>query len=63
MDLASSRPLDLSAEEEVADAVFQHAFIPRRLDEVAAYERDVEDRREGREREIFYQTILGEVRV
>jgi hypothetical protein len=32
--VARSRPAGASAEEEVADAVFRQAFIPKRLDEV-----------------------------
>eukprot|EP00775_Hariotina_reticulata_P007695 gene7695-7894_t len=39
-DSAASRPLERGAEAEVAEAVFQQAFIPRKLDEVAHYERD-----------------------
>ena len=34
-----SRP-PLTAEEEVADAVFAQAYIPRKLEEVMHYERD-----------------------
>ena len=40
MEAAASRPLERGAEAEVAEAVFHQAFIPRRLDEVAHYERD-----------------------
>lgn len=39
---ARSRPLLRNAEEEVEEAVFAQAFIPRRLEEVAHYERDRE---------------------
>lgn len=37
-----SRPLSRNAEEEVEDAVFAQSFIPRKLEEVAHYERDRE---------------------
>jgi hypothetical protein len=39
---ACSRPLARNAEEETEDAVFAGSFIPRRLEEVAHYERDRE---------------------
>ena len=63
MEVACSRPIgSLAEEEEVADRVFAQAFIPRRLEEVANYERDQERMKKagGANVEgIFYQTITG----
>ncbi len=44
--LCRSRPAERSAEEQLADAVFCQAYIPRKLDEVPDFERDV-DRVQG----------------
>ncbi len=40
--VAASRPLQPTAEEQLDDAVFQGAYIPRKLDEVVHYEREHE---------------------
>lgn len=59
---ASSRPIERTAEQEVAAAVFQQAFIPTRMDEVMHFERDHEDAQAGEDLEdrgVFYQTIMG----
>jgi hypothetical protein len=54
--LVCSRPLTRSAEAEVSDAVFQQAFIPRKLDEVTHFERDRERLAAGHSSEgIYYQ--------
>lgn len=55
-----SRPLERGAEAEVAEAVFQQAFIPRKLDEVAHYERDRDRLAAGDSSEgIYYQVVTG----
>ncbi|KAL4432421.1 hypothetical protein ABPG77_001720 [Micractinium sp. CCAP 211/92] len=60
MELASSRPATLSAEQEVADAVFAQAFIPKKLDDVINYERDHARLKEGNDTEgIYYQALAG----
>jgi transketolase len=52
--------LTRSAEAEVADAVFQQAFIPRKLDEVTHFERDRERLAAGHSSEgIYYQVRSG----
>lgn len=57
---ARSRPLDdITAEEQVAEAVFQRVFIPRTLDEVVKYEEDYERLQKGGGGDIAYQTITG----
>ncbi|GLC41017.1 hypothetical protein PLESTM_001146700 [Pleodorina starrii] len=60
-ELAASRPIDVAPEEEVAEAVFHQAFIPRRLEEVVNFERDHERlQRGGKDTEgIYYTTITG----
>ena len=51
----------MTAEEEVAEAVFQQVFIPKKLDEVAHYERDHARLQQGGEdtEGIYYQAIAG----
>ncbi|KAG2497105.1 hypothetical protein HYH03_004696 [Edaphochlamys debaryana] len=58
---ADSRPVGVDAEEEVAEAVFHQAFIPRCLDEVVNFERDAERlKKGGKETEgIYFATITG----
>ena len=66
---ACLRPLDdQTAEEEIAEAVFQKVFIPRTLDEVDRYEEDYERLREGGGggdaggqigEDVVYRTITG----
>lgn len=56
-----------TAEEEIAEAVFQKVFIPRTLDEVVKYEEDYERVKEaggvgsvrGAAEDIVYRTITG----
>ncbi len=51
---------EISAGEEIADAVFQNVFIPRTLDEVVKYEEDYEKTKSGGGGEdILYHTITG----
>ena len=53
-------PDEKTAEDEIAEAVFQKVFIPRKLDEVAKYEEDYERMKEGGVGEdVLYQTITG----
>ena len=56
---ASSRA-EISAGEEIAEAVFQKLFIPRTLDEVLRYEEDFERTKDGEGVEdLMYHTITG----
>lgn len=49
-----------TAEESAAERVFHQAFIPRRLDEVAYFERDAARIASGGNTEgIYYQTVTG----
>lgn len=57
---ACERPVsEVTAEEEIAEAVFQKVFIPRTLDEVVKYENDYERMKEGGGEDIVYRTIMG----
>ncbi|EFJ52760.1 RIO kinase [Volvox carteri f. nagariensis] len=60
-ELAASRPFNAAPEDEVEEAVFHQAFIPRRLEEVVNFERDHERlQRGGKDTEgIYYTTITG----
>ncbi|KAG2443598.1 hypothetical protein HXX76_001949 [Chlamydomonas incerta] len=60
-DIASSRPINVAAEEEVAEAVFHQAFIPRCLEEVVNFERDhARLQAGGKDTEgIYFQAITG----
>lgn len=61
MEIAASRPIG-SAEDEVAEAVFAQAFIPKRLDEVIHYERDHDKLQASKGQQvegIYYQNITG----
>eukprot|EP00887_Chlorella_sp_A99_P005225 scaffold1.g5225.t1 len=68
MEVAASRPISLTAEQEVEEAVFKqaslwqlHAFIPKKLEEVAHYERDHARLQAGGAgaEGIYYQAIAG----
>lgn len=60
--VAISRPAALTAEEQVDEAVFQQAFIPRKLEEVEHFERDSERLVRGESKDIYFQTITGMAR-
>ena len=50
---------DLSTAQQIDDEVFMRAFIPRTLEEVVDYERDVDALGDGDTSNIFYQDIMG----
>lgn len=57
---ATSRSyVQTSAEDEVSEAVFQSAFIPRTLDEVTSFERDFHQTQMGIKADILYPTVTG----
>ena len=48
MELTSNRsPEDVTAQEKIDAAVFKNSFIPRTLDEVVHFERDIMKAQEG----------------
>eukprot|EP00245_Coleochaete_scutata_P005255 TRINITY_DN1867_c0_g1_i1.p1 TRINITY_DN1867_c0_g1~~TRINITY_DN1867_c0_g1_i1.p1 ORF type:complete len:721 (-),score=201.39 TRINITY_DN1867_c0_g1_i1:39-2201(-) len=56
----ANRPSEREAEDEVAEAVFAQAFIPRTLNQVEDYEKDASRIAKGENTEgIYYQTITG----
>ncbi|KAL3678439.1 hypothetical protein R1sor_021395 [Riccia sorocarpa] len=56
----NARGTTLTADEQVAEAVFIQAFIPKTLDQVKNYERDYERLATGKDTEgIYYQSITG----
>uniref|UniRef100_A0A1B0CJV8 Serine/threonine-protein kinase RIO1 n=1 Tax=Lutzomyia longipalpis TaxID=7200 RepID=A0A1B0CJV8_LUTLO len=50
---------DLPDEEKVQEEVFQNVFIPKRLDEVVHYERDIRRAKAGEGDQLLYKTITG----
>ncbi|XP_059622467.1 serine/threonine-protein kinase RIO1 [Phlebotomus argentipes] len=50
---------DLPDEEKVQEEVFQSVFIPKRLDEVVHFERDIRQARAGAGDQLIYKTITG----
>uniref|UniRef100_A0A1B0DPR2 Serine/threonine-protein kinase RIO1 n=1 Tax=Phlebotomus papatasi TaxID=29031 RepID=A0A1B0DPR2_PHLPP len=50
---------DLPDEEKVQEEVFQNIFIPKRLDEVVHYERDIKKAKAGEGDQLIYKTITG----
>ncbi|KAK2167671.1 hypothetical protein LSH36_25g02000 [Paralvinella palmiformis] len=61
MEIASQRTTEqLSKQQEVEDEVFKHVFIPRTLDDVPHFERDVQRVAKGIDTNlILYQKITG----
>lgn len=59
VQVAITRPQALTAEEQVDEAVFQQAFIPRKLNEVEHFERDSERLIRGENKDIYFQTLTG----
>jgi RIO kinase 1 len=51
--LVAARPAEDNAEESVAEAVFQQAFIPRTLHQVFDVERDVDKVQSGKTEEVM----------
>lgn len=45
--------------KEDESEVFKHVFLPRKLEEVVEYERDIENVQQGKSQGIYYQTIMG----
>ncbi|XP_013105243.1 serine/threonine-protein kinase RIO1 [Stomoxys calcitrans] len=49
----------ITAQEEIDEAVWQQTFIPKRLDEVRYFERDVEKAKKGEKQNLIYGKITG----
>nr|XP_022314156.1 serine/threonine-protein kinase RIO1-like [Crassostrea virginica] len=60
MTLASQRTTeDITEQQKVDEEVFKHSFIPRNLDEVIDFERDVILAKEGQTEGMLYHTLTG----
>lgn len=60
MTLASERSTDdITEQQKVDEEVFKHSFIPRNLDEVIDFERDVIMAKEGQTEGMLYHTLTG----
>jgi RIO kinase 1 len=59
VQLAGARPVELTAEAEVNEAVFRQAYIPRKLEEVVHFERDARLLQSGAREGMYFQTITG----
>ncbi|XP_017021289.1 serine/threonine-protein kinase RIO1 [Drosophila kikkawai] len=49
----------ISAQEKIDEAVWQNTYIPKRLDEVRHFERDVAQAKEGVQQNLIYGKITG----
>ncbi|RKP06350.1 RIO1 family-domain-containing protein, partial [Thamnocephalis sphaerospora] len=58
-EVISARPATDNAEELIAEAVFQQAYIPRTLDEVFDVERDAAKVQRGEANELIYHKLTG----
>ncbi|CAH1240167.1 RIOK1 [Branchiostoma lanceolatum] len=60
MEVASSRTIqEIKQQDKVDEAVFKKVFIPRTLEEVPDFERDINSKQQGNELEIHYQAVTG----
>nr|XP_022318912.1 serine/threonine-protein kinase RIO1-like [Crassostrea virginica] len=60
MTMASQRTTeDITEQQKVDEEVFKHSFIPRNLDEVIDFERDVILAKEGQTEGMLYHTLTG----
>ncbi|XP_067647346.1 serine/threonine-protein kinase RIO1 [Eurosta solidaginis] len=49
----------ITAQEKIDEAVWQNTYIPKRLDEVRHFERDVDKAKKGAKQELIYGKITG----
>ena len=57
-EMASERE-PLTAEELISEEVFKRIYIPRKLDEVAAAQRDIDDLKSGVKSDVSYRSVTG----
>lgn len=50
---------DITAQEKIDEAVWQNTYIPKRLDEVPHFERDVTKAKQGVQQNLIYAKITG----
>ncbi|XP_032520741.2 serine/threonine-protein kinase RIO1 [Danaus plexippus] len=57
---AASRNFEeLTAQEQIEEEAFKNVYIPKRLDEVINYERDINKAKKGETEDLIYQKIAG----
>ncbi|KAK3089613.1 hypothetical protein FSP39_005032 [Pinctada imbricata] len=60
MTMTSHRTIDdITEQQKVDEEVFKHSFIPRTLDDVTHFERDVKLAKQGDSEQVLYQTVTG----
>ncbi|GAB1601211.1 serine/threonine-protein kinase RIO1-like [Argonauta hians] len=61
MAITSDRTLEeINQQDKVDEEVFKKIFIPRNLDEVVNFERDILNAKKGDTDHVFYQTVVGQ---
>ncbi|KAL5009412.1 hypothetical protein ScPMuIL_014993 [Solemya velum] len=60
MEMSASRTIDdLTQQEKVDEEVFKNVYIPRTLDDVKDFEKDLLKAQQGNTEEIMYHTVTG----
>lgn len=60
MEMSANRTQeDITEQQKIDDEVFKNAFIPRTLDDVIDFERDLTKAKTGKTDHILYQTVTG----
>lgn len=61
MSITAGRTLEeITQQDKVDEEVFKKIFIPRNLDEVVNFERDILNAKEGDTEQVYYQTVVGQ---
>lgn len=61
MVMTANRTLEeITEQDKVDEEVFKKVFIPRNLDDVANFERDILNANKGNTDQLFYQTVVGQ---
>merc|ERR1712137_1318093 len=55
----SSRPVELTSEQQMDEEVFKQTFIPRTLNDVLDHERHIIRAQEGLTKDMFYKSVVG----
>lgn len=61
MEITAGRTLEeITEQDKIDEEVFKKVFIPRNLDDVANFERDILNANKGDTEQVFYQTVVGQ---
>ncbi|CAI9728028.1 serine/threonine-protein kinase RIO1-like [Octopus vulgaris] len=61
MTITAGRTLEeITQQDKVDEEVFKKIFIPRNLDEVVNFERDILNAKKGDTEQVYYQTVVGQ---